>query len=223
MFRLTFYTVLSSTPCSVEMNIWIVFFVIGLEMILSVDRALNIKCFCCCCCCFNICIVPLGFLLLENSGRFPRGKAAATESRYPTYSACWVILVFPSIHRALTWDYRIFYVRVWGLCACVCTRDLGLESHPKDSVGLWSPHRSWLRASSRVKPCTRRPCITGSRWALRTPYAVIISLYRSASEQAPTVRRKRHGRDLGFCNLSVPFFWEQRVSFQWYCVFRLMI
>ena len=119
MFRLTFHTVLSSTPCSVEMNIWIVFFVIGLEMILSVDRALNIKCFCCCCCCcccFNICIVPLGFLLLGNSGRFPRGKAAATESRYPTYSACWVILVFPSIHRALTWDYRIFYVRVGSVC-----------------------------------------------------------------------------------------------------------
>ena len=31
-------------------------------------------------------ISPMG-----NSGRFPRGKPAATESRYPTYCACWVL------------------------------------------------------------------------------------------------------------------------------------
>ena len=36
------------------------------------------------------CIVPLGFFPVENTGCFPLGKLAATESRYPTYGACWV-------------------------------------------------------------------------------------------------------------------------------------
>ena len=35
--------------------------------------------------------VPLGFLPWEILvAFFPRGKPAATESRFPTYSACWV-------------------------------------------------------------------------------------------------------------------------------------
>ena len=33
---------------------------------------------------------PNGIFFMGNSGCFPRGKPAATESRYPTYSACWV-------------------------------------------------------------------------------------------------------------------------------------
>ena len=42
---------------------------------------------------------PNGISPMENSGRFPRGKPAATESRYPTYCACWVSI----IQRTLTW------------------------------------------------------------------------------------------------------------------------
>ena len=33
---------------------------------------------------------PNGIYAMENSGCFPRGKPAVTESRYPTYCACWV-------------------------------------------------------------------------------------------------------------------------------------
>ena len=33
---------------------------------------------------------PLGISPVGNSGCFPRGKSAVTESRYPTYCACWV-------------------------------------------------------------------------------------------------------------------------------------
>ena len=36
-----------------------------------------------------------------KSGCLPRGKPAATESRYPTYGACWVFSV-SIIHRILT-------------------------------------------------------------------------------------------------------------------------
>ena len=45
---------------------------------------------------FYNCIVSLGFLPWEeNLGCFPLGKPAATESRYPTYGACWVFSVSP--------------------------------------------------------------------------------------------------------------------------------
>ena len=33
---------------------------------------------------------PNGITPVGNSGCLPRGKPAATESRYPTYGACWV-------------------------------------------------------------------------------------------------------------------------------------
>ena len=33
---------------------------------------------------------PNGICPMGNSGCFPQGKPAATESRYPTYCACWV-------------------------------------------------------------------------------------------------------------------------------------
>ena len=39
---------------------------------------------------FHNCIVPLGFLLRKTRVAFPWGKPAATESRNPTYGACWV-------------------------------------------------------------------------------------------------------------------------------------
>ena len=33
---------------------------------------------------------PNGISPMGNSGCLPRGNPAATESRYPTYGACWV-------------------------------------------------------------------------------------------------------------------------------------
>ena len=37
---------------------------------------------------------PSGFSPMKYSGSFPWGKPAATESRYPTYGACWVFQCF---------------------------------------------------------------------------------------------------------------------------------
>ena len=50
---------------------------------------------------------PSGISPMENSDCLPRGKPAATESRYPTFGACWVFVCFhnpPNSDR----DYRIF-------------------------------------------------------------------------------------------------------------------
>ena len=47
---------------------------------------------------------------MGNSGCFPRGKPAATESRYPTYDACWVFYCFHNPPNS-DMDYRIFNVR----------------------------------------------------------------------------------------------------------------
>ena len=58
---------------------------------------------------FYNCIVPLGFLPCEIRICFPRGKPAATESRYPTYGACCVFECFHSIPNS-NLDYRIFNV-----------------------------------------------------------------------------------------------------------------
>ena len=44
---------------------------------------------------------PNGIDLMGNSGCFPRGKPAATESPYPTYGACGVFV--STIHRTVTW------------------------------------------------------------------------------------------------------------------------
>ena len=65
-------------------------------------------------------IVPLGFLPWEFSGCFLRGKPAATESRYPTYDACWL---FQCVHNPPKFDtdYRILNVRTYAY-ACNCTR-----------------------------------------------------------------------------------------------------
>ena len=48
---------------------------------------------------------PNGIYPMENSGCFPLGKPAATKSRYPTYSACWVsgCVSVSIIHWTWTW------------------------------------------------------------------------------------------------------------------------
>ena len=48
-------------------------------------------------------IVPNGISPMGNSGCFPRGKPAATESRYPTFCCMLGVLVFPYSTELLTW------------------------------------------------------------------------------------------------------------------------
>ena len=64
---------------------------------------------------------PNGISPMGNSGRFPRGKSAATESRYPTDGACWVFYCFYNPPKSDI-DYRIFNVRTDVNNACDCTR-----------------------------------------------------------------------------------------------------
>ena len=73
---------------------------------------------------------------MGNSGCFPRGKPVATESRNPTYCACWV---FKCFHNLPNSD-MVF--RIFNLCtnvnACGCTQgctDTVRESAPKAASG----------------------------------------------------------------------------------------
>ena len=63
---------------------------------------------------------PSGISLVENSGCLPRGKPAATESRYPTYGACLVFECFRNPPNA-DMEYGIFNVRTY-VNECDCTR-----------------------------------------------------------------------------------------------------
>ena len=63
---------------------------------------------------------PIGISPVGKSGRFPRGKPAATESRYPTYGACSVFECFHNPPNS-DMDYRILNVHT-GVNACDCTR-----------------------------------------------------------------------------------------------------
>ena len=73
---------------------------------------------------------PTGISPMGNSGCYPRGKPAATESRYPTYGACCVFLCFHNPPNA-DMDNGIFNVRT-GLNACDRTR--GVYRHRIESA-----------------------------------------------------------------------------------------
>ena len=86
---------------------------------------------------------PNGISSMGNSGCFPRGKLAATESRYPTYDACWVFKCFHNPPN-FDMDYRIFNVHT-DVNARNCTRgctDTVRESALKDDSGRKIPCRT---------------------------------------------------------------------------------
>ena len=65
---------------------------------------------------------PIGISPVGYSGCFSRGKAAATELRYPTYCACWMFLCFHNPSDS-GMDYKIFNVHT-DIDACDCTRGM---------------------------------------------------------------------------------------------------
>ena len=74
-----------------------------------------------------------GTSLMGNSGCFPRGKPAATESPYLAYVACRMFQCF-KIHRTLTWITGSLTCAQMLINACDCTRgctDTVRESAPK--------------------------------------------------------------------------------------------
>ena len=58
---------------------------------------------CSCQFCSNTCIVPLGFLQWKTRIAFP-GESKLQQSRYPTYSACWMFLCF---HNLDYWTFNM--------------------------------------------------------------------------------------------------------------------
>ena len=104
---------------------------------------------------FNNCIVPKAFLPREIRVAFPGGKPAATKSRYPIYSACWVLQCF---HNPPNYNINngIFYVRT-EVNTCECTR--GCTDTVRESA---------LKSDSGRKI----PCLTGEsnlRWQRARP------------------------------------------------------
>ena len=81
---------------------------------------------------------------MGNSGRFPRGKPAATGSRYQTDGACWVFQCFCNPPNS-DMDRGIFNVHT-DVNACDCTR--GCTDTVRESA---------LKVDSRRKI----PCLTG--------------------------------------------------------------
>ena len=84
-----------------------------------------------------------GISSIRNSGCLPRGKPAATESRYPTHGACWVFHCFHNPPNS-DMDYGIFNVRA-DVDACDCIRgctDTVRESALKVDSGRKIPCRT---------------------------------------------------------------------------------
>ena len=77
--------------------------------------------------CFVHFVVPMGISPMGNSGRFPQGKPAATESRYPTltnFSACWDFSRFHNPQKSKM-DYMIFNMHTWLFLCVVYTWGVG--------------------------------------------------------------------------------------------------
>ena len=81
---------------------------------------------------------------MGKSGCLPLGKPAATESRYPTHGACWVLSCFHSPPNS-DMEYRIFNVRT-DVDACDCTRGC------TDALG---------ESALKVDSLRKIPCRTG--------------------------------------------------------------
>ena len=98
--------------------------------------------------CFSFCFFkqlycPIGVSPVGNSGCFPRGEPAATESRYSTYGACWVFQCFHNPPNS-NMNYRFFNVHT-GVNACGCTQectDTVRESALKVDSGRKTPCRT---------------------------------------------------------------------------------
>ena len=97
---------------------------------------------------FNNCIVPIGISPVGNSGCLPRGKPAATQSRYPTYGAC--CLVFQCLHNPPNSDvdYGIFNVRTKGKCNAIAHGGGDVRTHVRESA-------------LKVDSTSKIPCRTG--------------------------------------------------------------
>ena len=78
---------------------------------------------------------PNGISPVGNSGCFPRGKPAATESRYQTSGTCWVFfcvcVCVSVIHRTLTWTTGSL---TWAQMLMHATAHGGVRTHVRESA-----------------------------------------------------------------------------------------
>ena len=87
-----------------------------------------------------VCTLCGQFFPLGNSGCFPQGKPATTESCYPTqinYKVHAGSFRISVIHQTLTWTTRIFNVLLWSfLCVCIHMW-VGWAHQRRVSATLW--------------------------------------------------------------------------------------
>ena len=89
---------------------------------------------------------------MGNLGCFLHGKPAATESRCPTYGACWVFWCF---HKPLNSDMDC---RIFNMCtdvnACDCTREcMGTDRESALKVGFGRKVSCHTRESNLPQRC----------------------------------------------------------------------
>ena len=119
---------------------------------------------------------------MGNSGCLLRGKPAATEARYSTYGACWVLLCFhnpPNCDR----DHGIFNMNTNVIYAFDCTR--GCKDTAKESALKDDPEREKIPCRTGESNLRRRhvgpmlyqlsyiptllaPCETSLKWQWKT-------------------------------------------------------
>ena len=109
---------------------------------------------------------PIGSSPLGNSGCFPRGKPAASESCYPTYSACWVCECFHSPPNS-DLDYRIFNVRT-DLNAYDCTQGCA-DTVRKSALNVDSGEKKSLAALGNRNSVSGMPVRRSTNWATSPP------------------------------------------------------
>ena len=105
---------------------------------------------------YNYC--PTRISVMVNSGCFLLGMPAVTESRYPTYDACWVFECFHNPPNS-DMDYRIFKVRT-DVSARDCTRgctDTVRESALKVDSGRKIPCRTGESKERQLVPTELHP------------------------------------------------------------------
>ena len=88
-------------------------------------------------CIFYIFVVLMGISPMGNSGRFPQGNPAATESRYPTlihYEVHAGSFRASILHRTLTWTTGSLTCVRDHSYTCVYTRGLGTPTTCQHNV-----------------------------------------------------------------------------------------
>ena len=107
---------------------------------------------------FCFCFVPMGIFPMGNSGRFPQGKPAATESSNSAFinyqpSVCYFCVSIPPAVRP-------FLLRQMDMVSLTCAHIWVRAVHTKWGEAHTSLHKSWLGGTEQLPATLTR---TGDR------------------------------------------------------------